>query len=249
MNFKSLKILLVLVFLGSSVIGCNERSAVSGTGPGVADRNVYLSEICNELSKKWPDNRAVNIVCHGHSVPAGYFVTPVVDTFNAYPHLFHKALKEKYPNAVINVIVTAIGGENSISGAKRFEADILNLNPDVLLIDYALNDRPVGLDKSSKAWSSMIEAAKAENVKILLLTGTIDLNHIAGDVKEPLNQHSEQIRSLAAEYNVGLVDSLAAFDAELKKGVKNSELLSNGWNHPNRRGHELVVDEIIKWFY
>ena len=94
----------------------------------------------------------------------------------------------------------------------------------------------------------MIMMAKAEDIKVLLLTPTLDVNHVSGNTEESLNQHAEQIRSLAVEYNVGLVDSLAAFDLELKNGVKNSDMLSNGWNHPNRRGHDIVVREILKWF-
>jgi len=239
---------LALFSFGFLLCGCNEQSMVSRTAQGIAEKKVYLNNVKNELFKKWPDNRAVNIVCHGHSVPAGYFATPVVDTFNSYPHLLHKALKEKYPNAVINVIVTAIGGENSMGGAKRFKADVLNHKPDLVLIDYALNDRSSGLKRSYKAWSEMIRMAKAEGVKVLLLTPTLDAKHVPGDDQGPLNQHAKQIRSLAAEYNVGLVDSLVIFDSAIEKGVKNTELLSNAWNHPNRRGHDIVVGEIIKWF-
>ena len=73
-----------------------------------------------ELEKTWPDNRTVTVVCHGHSVPAGYFATPIVDSVNAYPHVLFTKLKKRYPNAVVNVIVTAIGGENAVSGAARF---------------------------------------------------------------------------------------------------------------------------------
>jgi len=36
--------------------------------------NTYLK---TELQKEWPKNRAMNIVFHGHSVPAGYFKTPL----------------------------------------------------------------------------------------------------------------------------------------------------------------------------
>src|SRR6185503_2190695 len=85
-----------------------------------ADRANYLRPVVVELEKAWPTNRTVNLVCHGHSVPAGYFKTPVVDSFHAYPHLLHVAVKERFPRAVVNVIVTAIGGENSVAGAARF---------------------------------------------------------------------------------------------------------------------------------
>jgi len=95
--------------------------------------------------------------------------TPVVDTFNAYPHLLHLGLKERFPFAVINVAVTAIGGENSESGAARFERDVLNRKPDVITIDYALNDRRhrigtrtrgVGVDdrKSNGGWNQSYAA-------------------------------------------------------------------------------------------
>lgn len=75
-----------------------------------ADRQIYLANLVALLNSRWPDNRTVHIVCHGHSVPAGYFQTPVVESFNAYPHLLHVRLKERHPWSVINVIVTAIGG-------------------------------------------------------------------------------------------------------------------------------------------
>ena len=116
------------------------------------DKLEYLADVLSILREPWPENRTVNIVCHGHSVPAGYFATPAVDTFNAYPHLLHAGLKERFRNAVINVIVTAIGGENSSSGAERFERDVLCHRPDVVTIDYGLNDRGIGLDRATAGW-------------------------------------------------------------------------------------------------
>jgi hypothetical protein len=106
-----------------------------------ASQTSYLAGVVEILKQHWPDNRAVNIVCHGHSVPAGYFATPMVDTFGAYPHLLHRELKHRFPFSVVNVIVTAVGGESSASGADRFEAEVLCHRPDVLTIDYGLNDR------------------------------------------------------------------------------------------------------------
>lgn len=74
--------------------------------------SVYLNDLRTELQNEWPQNRTINIVLHGHSVPAGFFKTPNVNTLSAYPNLFLKKLKKIYLYAVVNVIVTAIGGEN-----------------------------------------------------------------------------------------------------------------------------------------
>ncbi len=213
----------------------------------MADRKTYLSELKALLQKQWPANRIVNVVAHGHSVPAGYFATPNVDSLNAYPHLLHKALKEKYPFAVINVIVTAIGGENSASGAVRFEKDVLSLRPDVVLIDYALNDRGMGLEKTRKAWEEMIKKAKAKGVKVILLTPTGDTSAKLDNPNDPLSQHARLIRDLAAEQRVGLADSYHAFQQYVADGGKLEDLMSQG-NHPNRKGHDLVLKELIGWF-
>ena len=215
--------------------------------PAIADKATYLADISHKLQMAWPTNHTVNIVCHGHSVVAGYFRTPDVRTFDAYPHLMHAGLKERFTNAVINVIVTAIGGENAESGARRFEADVLTHRPDVVTIDYALNDRGMGLERSRKAWCSIIEKAQAQGIKVILLTPTPDMKAKLDDPKDPLNQHAEQIRALAAEYHVGLVDSLAAFKEFVKSGGVLASVMAQG-NHPNRQGHEFVAKGLLEWF-
>ena len=215
--------------------------------PAVADPASYLAAFAEQAKKDWPRNRRLTIVCHGHSVPAGYFRTPRVDTFNAYPHLTHVGVKEKYPNAVINVIVTAIGGENSTSGARRFEDEVLSLKPDVVTIDYCLNDRGIGLEVAEGNWRVMIEAALRNDIPVILLTPTPDQRSDMNNPDDPLNQHAEQVRRLAAEYEVGLVDSLAAFKAKVDAGTPLADLMSQV-NHPNRAGHELVAEALSSWF-
>ncbi len=207
----------------------------------------YLSRVVAELTRQWPANRTINIVCHGHSVPAGYFRTPVVDTFNAYPHLLHRGLNERFPCAVINVVVTAIGGENSESGAARFDRDVLPLRPDVVTIDYGLNDRGIGLARAEAAWQAMITRAQAAGAKVILLTPTPDMSARLGDPNDPLNQHARQIRTLARKNAVALVDSLACFENRIRGGERLDALMSQV-NHPNRKGHEIVAAELIRWF-
>jgi len=208
---------------------------------------MYLQSVCEIMKTKWPDNRTINIVCHGHSVPSGYFKTPVVKPFSSYPHLLHRGIKARFPFAVVNVIITAVGGENSESGAGRFDRDVLAMNPDVITIDYSLNDRGPGLEKWPKAWASMIERAKAKDVKVILLTPTPDTEYQVDDPDQVLQQHARKVRELAAKYKIGLVDSLAAYDAQLRKKIPLTSLLSQ-INHPNAKGHKLVADELLKWF-
>lgn len=209
--------------------------------------STYLDSIKIELQIEWPKNRTINLVFHGHSVPAGYFKTPEVNTISAYPNLVLNKIKSIYPHAVVNVIITAIGGENSIKGAERFDSDVLIHKPDVLFIDYALNDRGPGLEKSYVAWSQMIKKAKEENMKVILLTPSPDQRVDYADPENQLKKHSDQIIRLAKENQVGLVDSYKAFEFLFHRKKKLKKYMSQ-INHPNNKGHELIANEIFCWF-
>lgn len=214
--------------------------------PSVVDSN-YLTEIKNELITEWPKNKTINLVFHGHSVPAGYFKTPLVNTLGAYPYQLLKLLKEKYPYAVINIINTSIGGENSVNGQKRLEKEVLIHKPDVLFIDYALNDRGVGLEKSKEAWEKMIKSALKKKINIILLTPSPDQGVNLSDPENELEKHTNQIRDLSKKYNTGLVDSYSIF----KKIKTDCDCIADYMsqiNHPNEKGHALIAAEIMKYF-
>ncbi|MBE9461657.1 SGNH/GDSL hydrolase family protein [Dyadobacter subterraneus] len=213
----------------------------------IADPAAYLSDIKKELNTVWPKNRTINLVFHGHSVPSGYGDNHLVHTLEAYPNLLLKTLKEKYPYAVINVIVTAIGGEDAIRGQARFEKDVLPHKPDVLFIDYALNDRFSPLDKVRDAWEKMIKSALANHIKVILLTPSPDQRIDISDPTNPLDPYAEQIKSLAVTYKTGLADPYTPFKKIVKEGnVKN---YMTSINHPNKEGHMIIVGAIKLYFY
>lgn len=213
----------------------------------IADPANYLSGLKSEMQKEWPKNRTINMVFHGHSVPAGYFKTPQVNTLGAYPNLFLKKLKAIYPLAVVNIIVTAIGGENSVQGAERFERDVMIHKPDLILIDYALNDRGCGLEKAYLAWNQMIKQAKDHGIKVILLTPSPDQSVNYADPENELKKHADQIRKIARENQVGLVDSYQAFEFLYPEKEQLSKYMAQV-NHPNELGHELIANELMKWF-
>lgn len=211
------------------------------------EKDNYLESIKQELLIQWPKNRTINLVFHGHSVPSGYFKTPDVRPLQSYPHLLLKELKQVYPYAVINTILTCIGGENAAQGAKRFKRDVLNHKPDVLFIDYALNDRGIGLEASRQSWEFMIKAALKKNIKVILLTATPDQKVDLADAKTDLQLLCNQVKELSAEFKVGLGDSYASFQKIHSDGGKLADYMSQV-NHPNEKGHQLVVDEIMNYF-
>jgi acyl-CoA thioesterase-1 len=211
-----------------------------------ASRNpIAFHDLINRLESKWPDNHAINIVYHGHSVPAGYFDTPNVRTFEAYPHLVHVELKAKFPHAVINTIVTAIGGESSTSGVQRSD-EVLAHRPDLVVIDYGMNDLGIQPEEMKAAWTSMIETFHDAGSYVVLITPTWDTREL-----ERLREGSFGLKAIAGVIQmlggvskVPVADVYGRWTGQVASGVESSSMLS--WsNHPNAAGHDLICQAII----
>jgi len=207
----------------------------------------YLGEVISELKKQWPDNRNINIVFHGHSVPSGYFRTPAVNTFESYPFLLLRSLTRRYPTAVINIIKTCKGGENSEQGAKRFKSDVLIHHPDIIFIDYALNDRLIGLARARKAWEYMIKTAVKHGIKVILMTPTPDITESLSDQNAPLAQMARQISELGVKYHVPVIDPYSKFKEIVAAGNSLSYYMAQS-NHINQYGHSVVAKLILPLF-
>lgn len=211
----------------------------------IAD-NTYLHDLKEELKTKWPHNRTINLIFHGHSVPSGYSTKGVVDRLGAYPFLTLNDINNNYPYAVVNSITTSIGGEHAEQGAQRID-EVLSHNPDVVFIDYALNDRSLGLEKAKEAWESMIIELLDQNVKVILLTPTPDLREDITSSESKLALHSELIRALAKKYRTGLVDSYQYFQQLNDKLNLEGFMAQN--NHINSKGHRFVANLIFKNYF
>lgn len=204
-------------------------------------------DIMEQLQIKWPKNRTIRFVFHGHSVPAGYFKTPTIRRFESYPLLFQQQMCDRFSTAAIDVSVTAIGGENCKRGAARFADDVLSLKPDLVFIDYSLNDRRLTLDQAKQFWEVMIIEAKQNGVPVVLMTPTPDASEDITDKTSLLQQHADQVKQLGKIHEVPVVDSYSEFQRRVLAGEKLWSFLSQG-NHPNRKGHEVVTDLIMNLF-
>ena len=237
-------IILGLVFLVGLNFSCAQTKDASSLD---SDTSIhYLDSLKKELKIKWPKNRTINLVFHGHSVPTGYTTRGVIDRLQSYPYRTLKKVNDFYPYSVVNTITTSIGGEQAEQGAKRFKNEVLNHKPDVLFIDYGLNDRSIGLERAKVAWEQMIQEALAYGTKVILLTPTPDLKEDITSNETPLAKHSDQIRALAKKYNVGLVDSYSLFVALSKIQPLKGYMSQN--NHINQKGHQFVADAIFEYF-
>lgn len=97
----------------------------------------YRTPLVNTYRKLMQDKK-LNVVYFGGSVTAGYGSSDKEKY--SWRALSAKWLREHFPQAEIRDINTAIGESGTFLGVYRLERDILSQAPDLLFIEYAIND-------------------------------------------------------------------------------------------------------------
>jgi lysophospholipase L1-like esterase len=97
----------------------------------------YRTPLVNTY-KKLTQDKKLNIVYFGGSVTAGYGSTDKEKY--SWRALSAKWFRENFPEANIRDVNTAIGESGTFLGVYRLERDILSQAPDLLFIEYAIND-------------------------------------------------------------------------------------------------------------
>ncbi len=90
--------------------------------------------------------KELNIVYFGGSVTAGHGATN--SDLTSWRGLVSSWFASSFPNAKINNYNAAIGGSGSHHGAFRCENDVLNYKPDLVFVEFAMNDAYCGTNRS-----------------------------------------------------------------------------------------------------
>ena len=80
----------------------------------------------------------VTVVFMGDSITEGQYV----EESSRWTHLVSASLNLKYLKSPVNLLFVSRGvsGETTRQGLERFPADVQNLQPDVMTLQYGLND-------------------------------------------------------------------------------------------------------------
>ena len=93
--------------------------------------------------------KELNVVYFGGSVTAGYGSND--GSKYSWRALSGKWLQDNFPQAKINLMNTAIGANGTFLGTYRVQRDVIALKPDLLFLEYAINDRYGAFDEDTAA--------------------------------------------------------------------------------------------------
>lgn len=148
---------------------------------------------------------------------------------NRYGAKFADGWKRAFPGVRIDFVNAGIGATGSEIGAFRLRRDVLSKRPDVVVVEFSVND----------GWKS---AASYEGVLRQLLKAPGDIAVIAlGMVAQDGMSVQERHAPIAAHYGVPFVSYRDALYPYVKAGKVKWSDLSPDTIHPNDDGHTLAA--------
>ena len=195
--------------------------------------------------------KPVTIVCLGDSVTQGANAS---SPEHYYDNVFADGLRQRFPNAAIEVKNISAGGSQLDTWMKKLKGldfqRVLDAKPDLVTITF-VNGRRRSAKDLTPEYEEAIRKLKAIGSEIILVTPHFihpdRMNHLS--LKEPDKaEFAPALRALARDHNIGLADATARWQHLVKEGVPYLTLLHNTLNHPDDRGHRIFAEELWKCF-
>ncbi len=184
-----------------------------------------------------------------------------------YAQRLAEILAKSKSGFTFEMINAGVSGHDTKQGRARFQRDVLNRKPSLVIIQFGLNDSCIDVHKG-KTEPRVPRAVYEQNLvyfiqilrdrksSVILMTPnparwTESLKATWGrppyDIDDPMGfnllneKYAESVRRIAREMKVPLVDVYQLFvNYHQKDGSSMDDLLLDGI-HPNDRGHRLIA--------
>ncbi len=214
---------------------------------------LFLCSVLAILISAYPAQKKSKVIFFGDSItqagvqPGGYILR--IDSLS----------KKEDMGDRFEFIGAGIGGNKVYDLYLRMETDVLEKNPDAVVIYVGVNDvwhkssfgTGTDPDKFEKFYQAIIDRFKAKNIKVILCTPAAigEKTDFSNPQDGDMNEYSNIIRRLAAKNSLPLVDLRKAFlDYNLKNNPDNKDrgILTTDRVHLNAKGNQLVAEEMWK---
>ena len=179
------------------------------------------------------------IVCFGDSITAGYAVR------RGFPSFLLESLRQRFPDSKIEMINSGISGDTSQDGLSRLDWAVLSYEPDLVTINFGINDCVLGLSLEEFEMNlvEMVRRIRAGPDSEILLLSSQPLESPPYDQR--VLDYYQTVERVAKEMNVGFVDVYGAWMKRVRAGMPLDSLILPGLDHPNEAGYKIIAEELM----
>ncbi|HPV40231.1 MAG TPA: GDSL-type esterase/lipase family protein [Spirochaetota bacterium] len=184
----------------------------------------------------------LRIIAIGDSLTQGWMVS------KGYLDFFAEMLKMNYPDCNVTIFNRGIPGDTAQGGLFRLREDVLDCDPDLVFIQFALNDAFTGVPpvQFKNTVKTMVDHIRADTDAEILLLTSVPIMHQDEDFMAE-NFYSRLIE-LSREENLPIALVHLHWKKKIAEGTDIRNLVQMDMVHPNVEGYRLMAEAIMGEF-
>ena len=180
---------------------------------------------------------------NGEDITVAYIGGSITEGYNAgttefYAKTCTDLLQGYFPDITVTGVNAGISGTPSLLGNLRLERDVLSADPDIVFVEFAVND---GQEADYKnAYESLVRTLLTQEkaIAVVLLFTVLDSGYTC----------QEHMSKIGANYDLPMISVHDSVYEEIEAGRMTWQDYSNDQSHPNAYGHKCITDFVDNYY-
>ena len=180
---------------------------------------------------------------NGEDITVAYIGGSITEGYNAGTTEFYAKpctdlLQGYFPDITVTGVNAGISGTPSLLGNLRLERDVLSADPDIVFVEFAVND---GQEADYKnAYESLVRTllTQEKDIAVVLLFTVLDSGYTC----------QEHMSKIGANYDLPMISVHDSVYEEIEAGRMTWQDYSNDQSHPNAYGHKCITDFVDNYY-
>lgn len=209
---------------------------------GITDRMKALSQYIKgnqarlaKVFKKAKAGEEITVAYLGGSITQGSSAT----NETCYARLTTDWIEETFPNAKVNYVNAGIGATGSYIGVYRTDRDVLVHEPDLVFVDFSVNDTTENTERNIESYEGVIRKLYMAECAPAVVTIAMTM-----DNKTTFQKYHEEI---CRHYDIPMISYHNAIHDVIDNGHIKWTDISDDNIHPNIVGHSVLTEMITAY--
>lgn len=223
-----------------------DESSAASTAEADDDRTDYEKMVDRSLLSVGDMTRMADVfqkAQNGEDITVAYIGGSITEGYNAgttefYAKTCTDLLQGYFPDITVTGVNAGISGTPSLLGNLRLERDVLSADPDIVFVEFAVND---GQEADYKnAYESLVRTllTQEKDIAVVLLFTVLDSGYTC----------QEHMSKIGANYDLPMISVHDSVYEEIEAGRMTWQDYSNDQSHPNAYGHKCITDFVDNYY-
>jgi acyl-CoA thioesterase I len=192
--------------------------------------------------RKLETGEQLRIIALGDSLTQGWMVR------KGFLAFLSEMLKKKYPSSRVEIINRGIPGDTADGGFYRLRGDVLDHDPDLVFIQFGLNDAFSGVPpgRFEAAVQSIIDGVRSDTDAEILLITSVPVVYERMD--EIADEFYGRLEAVAGRENLPIARVHRYWMRKVDEGLEFRSLVQSDQVHPTVEGYRLMAEAIMEHF-